>query len=233
MDEKFHKSLTAGLVIVVFFPSIWIQTFAAISRSLDDSKKTFNLFLQSKAFDFAGSATNDNITYKRKYFPHLLLRGRTLTATLTEAILNRPISLPLSHFWGFHRQIKAYNDKLIFLNHSKISYHSRACAHRPLIRFGLETSSEVTAFYKGGGGALGGEWGKKGGWFSFTLLPVFFFCWRQCGHKIDTSQQKYLDPPENLETLKTWRWKFRNVSSFFVDKAGNEQQEAREGTRLL
>ena len=62
MDEKFHKSLTAGLVIVVFFPSIWIQTFAAISRSLDDSKKTFNRFSQSKAFDFAGSATNDNIT---------------------------------------------------------------------------------------------------------------------------------------------------------------------------
>ena len=171
---------------------------------------------------------------ERKYFPHLLLRGRTLTATLTEAILNRPISLPLSHFWGFHRQIKACNDKLIFLNHSKISYHSRACAHRPLSRFGLETSADVTAFYRGGGGALGADWGKKGGWFSFTLLLFFFFfffCWRQCGQKIDTSEQKYLDPPENLETLlkicfpflerplfETWRWKFRKVSSFFVDK---------------
>ena len=89
--------------------------------------------------------------------------------------------------------------------------------------------------YRGGGGAIGAEWGKKGGWFSFTLLLFFFFffffCWRQCGQKIDTSEQKYLDPPENLETLlkicfpflerplfETWRWKFRKVSSFFVDK---------------
>ena len=82
-------------------------------------------------------------------------------------------------------------------------------------------------------GALGVEWGKKGRWFCFTLLLFFFFffCWRQCGHKIDASEQKYLDPPENLETLlkicfpflerplfETWRWKFRKVSSFFVDK---------------
>ena len=94
-------------------------------------------------------------------------------------------------------------------------------------------SPHFTGVELGGGGGPRDRMGKKGGWFSFTLLPVFFFffCWRQCGHKIDTSEQKYLDPPENLETLlkicfpflerplfETWRWKFRNVSSFFVDK---------------
>ena len=36
----------------------------------------------------------------------------------------------------------------------------------------------------------------------FCRLFFFsFFCRPQCGHKIDTSEQKYLDPPENLETL--------------------------------
>ena len=80
-----------------------------------------------------------------------------------------------------------------------------------------------------------GRMGKKGRLIFFYPFAVFFFffffCWRQCGHKIDASEQKYLDPPENLETLlkicfpflerplfETWRWKFRKVSSFFVDK---------------
>lgn len=111
---------------------------------------------------------------KRKYFPYLLLRGRTLTATLTEAIFNRPISLPLSHFWGFHRQIKACNDKLIFLNHSKISFHARACAHWPLIRFGLETSAKVIAFYRGGGGAIWEEEGNGGRLIFFYPFACFF-----------------------------------------------------------
>ena len=81
-----------------------------------------------------------------------------------------------------------------------------------------------------------GPWGQSGEKRETDfLLPFccffFFFCWCQCGQKIDTSEQKYLDPPENLETLlkicfpflerplfETWRWKFRKVYSFFVDK---------------
>ena len=70
--------------------------------------------------------------------------------------------------------------------------------------------------YRGGGGALGAEWGKKGGWFSFTLLLFFFFfffflltsMWPKYRHfwtKIPGSPRK---PWNTFKNLLPFPWTF-------------------------
>lgn len=89
--------LTAGLEIVVFLPSIWMQTFAAISRSLTKLKEDilFSLIALAIIGNFIYRCFDERAKLnllRIDIFPYLLLRGLTLTATLTEAMFSHVIS---------------------------------------------------------------------------------------------------------------------------------------------
>ena len=130
--------LTAGLEIVVFLPSIWMQTFAAISRSLSKLKEDifFSLKLHSRSLGilYTGVLMNGKIKLtSHRYISLPFVKGPHSNCYLDRSHVESRYFLPLGHFSGYDRQVKSTKVFILFgiiLTLFSLRFsHSRACAH--------------------------------------------------------------------------------------------------------
>lgn len=130
--------LTAGLEIVVFLPSIWMQTFAAISRSLTKLKEDilFSLIALAIIGNFIYRCFDERAKIKltsHRYISLPFVKGPHSNCYLDRSHVESRYFLPLGHFTGYDRQIKASKVFILFgiiiILFSLRFSHSRACAH--------------------------------------------------------------------------------------------------------
>lgn len=121
--------------IVVFLPSIWMQTFAAISRSLmkleEDILRIFTFTIIGNFIPVFSCTAKLNFTSHR-YISLPFVKGPHSNCYLDRSHVESRYFLLLSHFKGYDRQIKASKMYILFgiiLTLFLRFSHSRACAH--------------------------------------------------------------------------------------------------------